>query len=135
MSAPGSAASASRAASTARCAASASSLRPTLLGQLGQLEVRLRQRPPRGEVRLLAQERAELAVKIRRRLQEPVAQILELLFLEQKVFAHAGVECLDRIDGQIIAGLDLGVGGRQISVRFLFRGRVIPQVASWHAPP
>ena len=37
-----------RAASTARCAASASSLRPTFAGQLGQLEVRRRQRPPRG---------------------------------------------------------------------------------------
>ena len=80
-----------------------------LAGQLGQLEVRLRQRPPRGEVGLLAEQGAELAVEVRGRFQEPVAQLLELVLLEQEVLADAGVERLDRLDGQVVAGLHRGL--------------------------
>ena len=48
----------------AGAAASASSACADLAGQLGQLEVGLRQRPPRGQVRLLAQQGPELAVEV-----------------------------------------------------------------------
>ena len=84
-----------------------------LARQVGQLEVGLRQGPPRGDVGLLAEQGAELAVEVRRRFQEPVAQVLEFLFLEQEVLTDAGVERLDGLDGQVVAGLDLGVGGRE----------------------
>ena len=121
-SAPGSAASARRARRAARCTASASSLRPTLRGQVGQLEVRLRQRPPRGDVGLLAEQGSELAVEVGRRLQQPVAQLLELVLLEQEVLADAGVEGLDRLDGQVVAGLHRGLGAARRQLR-AFVGR------------
>ncbi len=76
-----------------------------LVRQVGQLEVGLRQRPPRRQVRLLAQQRAELAVEVGGRLQQPVAQILEFLLLEQEVLADAGVEGLDRFHRQFVPRL------------------------------
>ena len=66
-----------------------------LARQVGQLEVGLRQGPPRGDVGLLPQQGAELAVEVRGRFQEPVAQLLEFLLLEQEVLTHAGVKRLD----------------------------------------
>ena len=63
-SAPGSTASASRTASTWRCAASAASLWPTFDGQLRHLELGLRERPPRRQVGLLAEQGAEFAVEV-----------------------------------------------------------------------
>ena len=68
-----------------------------LVRQLGQLEVGIRQRPPRGHVRPLVQQGRELAVEVGRRLQQPVAQVLELLLLEQEILADPGVERLDRV--------------------------------------
>src|SRR5262249_60557151 len=56
-----------------------------LVSQVGQLEVGLRQRPTRRQVRLLARQGTELAVEVGRRLQQPVAQVLELLLLEQEI--------------------------------------------------
>ena len=73
-----------------------------LVRQVGQLEVRLPQRPPRGQVRLLAQQGTELAVEVAGRLQQPVAQVLELLLLEQEVLADAGVKRLDRVRRQLV---------------------------------
>ena len=76
-----------------------------LVRQVGQLEVGLRQRPPRRQVRLLAEQGTELAVEVGRRLQQPVAQVLELLLLEQEVLADAGVERLDRVRRQLVPRL------------------------------
>ena len=61
-------------------------------GQRGHLKVRARHAKPRGRVRFLAEECPELAVEFRRRIQEPVAQLLELVLLEQEVLADASVE-------------------------------------------
>jgi hypothetical protein len=58
----------------------------------GSLEVRGRQRPTRGDIRLLAPRGDELVVEVGVRLQEPVAQLLELVLLEEEVLADAGVE-------------------------------------------
>ena len=88
--------------------------------QVGQLEVGLRQGPPRSDVGLLAEQGPELAVEVGRRFQEPVAQVLELLLLEQEVLADSGVERLDRVDGQLVpllrtrwlAARQFGVGPR-----------------------
>jgi hypothetical protein len=74
--------------------------------QLGHFVIRLPQGPPRSQVRLLAKQRTELAVEIAGRLQEPVADVLELLLLQQEVFADARVKRLDRLDSQVVPGLD-----------------------------
>ena len=87
-----------------------------LRGEAGQLEVRRRQRPTRGQVGLLAEQGRELAVEVGGRLQEPVAQLLELLFLEQEVLADAGVERLDRLDGQLVPCLHGGLGAAQFVI-------------------
>ena len=73
--------------------------------QVGQLEVGLRQGPPRGDVGILAEQGAELAVEVRGRFQQPVAQLLEFLLLEQEVLTHAGVKCLDRVRCQLVPRL------------------------------
>ena len=49
--------------------------------------------------------RTKLAVEVAGRLQQPVAHVLELVLLEQEVFADAGVKRLDRLDRQIVPGL------------------------------
>ena len=76
-----------------------------LVRQLGQLEVGLRQCPTRRQVRLLAQQGTELAVEVGRRFQQPVAQVLELLLLEQEILADAGVKRLDRVRRQLVPRL------------------------------
>ncbi len=76
-----------------------------LARQVGQLEVGLRQGPPRGDVGILAEQGAELAVEVRGRFQEPVAQLLEFLLLEQEVLTHAGVKRLDRVRCQLVPRL------------------------------
>ena len=63
-------------------------------GQRGHLKVRTCQRKPRGRVRLPAQERPQLAVEVGGRPEQPVAQLLELVLLQQEVLADAGVERL-----------------------------------------
>ena len=104
-------------------------LPPDLARQLGHLEVRLRQRPPRRPVRLLPEQGPELAVEARGRSQQPVAQGPELRLLEQELLADAGVEGPDRLDRQVVPLLDAGVGRgdqRWPSPRFLHgddRGR------------
>jgi hypothetical protein len=75
-------------------------------GQLGQLVPRRQQRPPRGRARLAFQQGGKLAVEVGRRLQQAVPQPLELVLLEQEVLADAGVERLDRLDGQLVPLLD-----------------------------
>ncbi len=87
-----------------------------LARQLGQLEVGLRQRPPRSDVGILVEQGAQPAVELRRRFQEPVAQLLEFLLLEQEVLTHAGVKRLDGLDREVVAGLDLGIGGSEGAV-------------------
>jgi hypothetical protein len=62
-----------------------------LVGQVGQLEVGLRQCPVRRQVRLLAQQGTELAVEVGRRIQQPVAQVLEFLLLEQEILTDPNV--------------------------------------------
>ena len=54
--------------------------------------------------------RRQLAVEVGGRLQQPVAQLLELVLLEQEVLADAGVERLDRLDGQVVPRLHGGPG-------------------------
>ena len=102
-----------------------------LARQVGQLEVGLRQGPPRGDVGILAEQGAELAVEVRGRFQEPVAQLLEFLLLEQEVLTHAGVKRLDGLDGQVVAGLDLGVGGQKRGV-LVRQGSVGPGLHGQH---
>ena len=63
----------------------------------------------------------ELAVEVGGRLQQPVAQLLELLLLEQEVLADAGVERLDRLDRQLVPLLDAAVGRGQLGVGFASR--------------
>ena len=104
------------AASTGRCASSASSVRPTLSVSSASSKFACQQRPPRGQVRLLAQQGPELAVEVGGRLQQPVPQVLELLLLEQEVLADAGVERLDRLDGQVVPGLHRGPRASQFGV-------------------
>ena len=87
-----------------------------LLGQVGQLEAGLRQRPPRRQVGLPAEQGPELAVEVGGRLQEPVAQLLELVLLEQEVLADAGMERLDRVDGQVVPRLHGGLGAGHLVV-------------------
>ena len=100
-----------------RCAASASSVAADLARvSSATSKFACRQRPPRGQVRLPAQQRPELAVELGGRLQQPVAQLLELVLLEQEVLADAGVEGLDGLDGQIVAGLHRGLERRQLGV-------------------
>src|SRR5262249_36492597 len=67
----------------------------TLPRQRGQLEAGLTQRPPRFPIGLILQERHQPVVEVARRLEQPVAQRLELLFLEQEVFTDARVEGLN----------------------------------------
>ena len=92
-----------------------------LVRQFGQLEVGLRQRPTRHQVRLLAQQRPELAVEVAGRGQEPVAQVLEFLLLEQEVLAHAGVERLDRVRRQLVPRLHRRARLAELSVGFVQR--------------
>ena len=81
-------------------------------GQSSQLEVRLRDRPPRGRICVLAQECAQLAIKIGGRVEQPVSQVLELVLLEQKVLGNAGVKGFDGVDRQFIASLHSGLSSR-----------------------
>src|SRR5438270_253458 len=53
-----------------------------------------------GAVRL--EEDPELLVEVGRRVQKAVAQLLELRLPEQEVLADAGVERLDRVDGEVV---------------------------------
>ena len=85
-------------------------------GQVSDLEVGLQQCPPRGEVGLAPQQGPELAVEVAGRLQEPVAQVLELVLFEQEILADAGVEGLDRLDGQVVTGLHRGLAAGQFGV-------------------
>ena len=94
-----------------------------LARQIGQLEVGLRQRPPRGDVGLLAEQGAELAVEVRGRFQEPVAQLLEFLLLEQEVLTHAGVKGLDRVGCQLVPRLHRRARFGELAVGFI-QGRV-----------
>ena len=119
-SAPGSAASASRAASTARCAFSASSLPPTLPVRSASSKFDAASARRDGRVGLPTQQRRQLAVEVLGRPQQPVAQLLELVLLQQEVLADAGVERLDRLDRQVVPRLhrrlragQLVVGGGQ----------------------
>ncbi len=85
-------------------------------GQLGQLEGRLIERASRSQVRLPAQQGAQPAVEAGRRCQEPLAQVLELLLLEQEVFADARVKGLDRLGRQRVPLFDPLIGLRQRGV-------------------
>ena len=95
--------------------------------QQRQLEIRGRQRPPRGNVILPGQQCTQLAVEVRRRSQQSVAQFLELALLQQEVLADAGVKRPDRLDGQIVPGFDGGLRPGQFGIRLgkgLFGGRL-----------
>ena len=59
-------------------------LAANLIRQVGHLVVRLQQRPPRGQVGVVLQQGAELLVEVGCRIQQPVTQVLELLFLSRK---------------------------------------------------
>jgi hypothetical protein len=92
-------------------------LLPADLGrEVRQLEVRSRQGATRGRVRLLAEQRGELAIELGGRPEEPIAQLLELVLLEQEVLAGARVKGLDRLDRQVLAGLHGGLGAAQFGI-------------------
>ena len=78
--------------------------------------------PAARPVGLLAEQGAELAVEVGGRLQEPVAQLLELVLLEQEILADAGVERLDGVDRQLVPLLDAGVGGAEVGVGLRLHG-------------
>ena len=90
-----------------------------LVRQVGQLEVGLRQRPTRRQVRLLAQQGTELAVEVAGRIQQPVAQVLELLLLEQEILADPGVERLDRVRRQLVPRLHRRARFAELAVGFV----------------
>ena len=87
-----------------------------LVRQFSHLEVRLSHRPPRSDVRLLAEQGTQLAVEVACRLQEPVTDVLELFLLEQEAFADAGMKGLDRLDSEVVPGFDGGLGAGQFGV-------------------
>ena len=89
---PGSDASASRSASTLRCAASASSSRPTLRVSEATSKFACASASREAGSAFAAQDGRQLAVEVGRRLEQPVAQLLELVLLQQEVLADAGVE-------------------------------------------
>ena len=78
--------------------ARASSLRPTLSVRSATSKFACDSARRAARSRLLAQQGTELPVEVGRRFQQPVAQVLELLLLEQEVLADAGVERLDGVD-------------------------------------
>ena len=77
------------------------------------------------------QQGAELLVEVGRRFQQPITQVLELLFFEQEVLTHARVKRLDGIDGQVVAGRDLGVGGHERGV-LVREGEIGPGLHGQH---
>ncbi len=104
---------ASRAARTCRCAPARPRLCRPCPSARPLRRIRLPERPPRSHVGFLAEQGAQLAIKVAGRLQEPVADLLELLLFEQEVFANACVERFDRLDRKVIPGLDRGLRARE----------------------
>lgn len=71
---------------------------------------------PRLPVGIAFEQAAESLVEVGGGVDQPVAQVLELGLLEQEVLADAGVEGLDGVDGEVVAGLDSGVRGFEFGV-------------------
>ena len=97
--------------------------RADLARQLGQLGVRLPQRPPRTPVGLARELALQPLVELGRVLQQPVAHRLEVVVLEQDVLADPGVERLDRLQRQVEPGCTWR-WPRQVGVGLRLRGRL-----------
>ena len=102
---------------------------PDVAGQLGQLEVCLQHRLPGRPVRVVPQQRPQLAVEVAGRLEQPVAQVLEHFLLEEEVLGDAGVERLDRLDRELVPLLHAGLLGGQLGISSLHLGVGRPQAA------
>ena len=87
-----------------------------LFDQVGQIEIRLGQRPTRCEVSLAVKQRPELSVVVDGRVQQPVAKLPELGLLQQEISTHASVECFDRVDGKVVPRLHRGPRAGQLGV-------------------
>ena len=115
-SASGEVVSASRASSTLRCSAARPRVRPTL-PPARPARSSPAAAPSRAPGRLLPS-KAPSFVEVAGRLQQPIAQLLESLLLQQEVFADAGVERFDGLHGELyrvctasLERLELRVGG------------------------
>jgi hypothetical protein len=87
-----------------------------VLRERGQLIVGATQRRARIPVLAVPEEPFELAVEVGRSAEQPGAELLELLLLEQEVLADLAVEEPDRVHGQVESRALAKIGGPELLV-------------------